>query len=68
MTPAIIKQFVIIYDNIMIVRIKATRSASASVVPAFSPMALAQSLQILVSAFNNVFITTTKFFFLNFFL
>jgi hypothetical protein len=29
---------------------------------------LAQSLQILVTAFNNVFITTTKFFFLYFFL
>ena len=52
----------------MIVRIKATRSASESDVPAFSPKALAQSLQILVSAFNNVFITTAKFFFLNFFL
>jgi hypothetical protein len=36
------KQFVIIYDNTIRVRMQAIRSASLSVQPAFSPRALAQ--------------------------
>ena len=40
------KQFVIIYDNTIIVRMQAIRSASLSVLPVFSPSDLAQSLQI----------------------
>jgi hypothetical protein len=43
----IIKQFVIIYDSMMAVRIREILSASASVLPAFSPNALAQMRQIL---------------------
>lgn len=48
-TPAIIKQFVVIYDNTINVRIKAIRSASPSVSPDFSPSAFAQIRQSLVN-------------------
>ncbi len=51
-----IKQFVIMYDSTMAVRMQAIRSASESVLPAFSPRAFAQSLQILVATLNNVFV------------
>lgn len=47
MTPATMKQFVIIYDNTISERIQAILSASVSVSPDFSPRAFAQSLQIL---------------------
>lgn len=53
-TPAMIKQFVKIYDNTIMVRMQAIRSASLSVLPAFSPRALAQILHALVTAFDNV--------------
>jgi hypothetical protein len=39
------KQFVIIYDSTMAVRIREILSASASVLPDFSPNALAQRRQ-----------------------
>ena len=39
------KQFVMMYVNTIKVRMQAIRSASASELPAFSPRALAQSLQ-----------------------
>jgi hypothetical protein len=45
MTPAIIKMFVSIYDNTITVRMQAIRSDSLSVLPAFSPNALAQRRQ-----------------------
>ena len=51
-----IKQFVTMYDSTIAVRMQAIRSASVSVLPAFSPRALAQSLQILVATLNNVFV------------
>lgn len=43
-----------IYDNTIKVRMQAIRSDSESVVPAFSPRALAHNRQNLVTAFNNV--------------
>ena len=46
MTPAIIKQFVIMYDNTIMVLRQAIMFASRSVDPAFSPSALAHSLHI----------------------
>ena len=45
------KQFVMMYDNTIAVRMQAIRSASASVLPDFSPRALAHIRQILVIAF-----------------
>lgn len=57
-----IKQFVRMYDNTIMVRMQAIRSASLSVLPAFSPRALAQILQALVAALNNVaFVTGGNF-------
>lgn len=52
-----IKQFVMIYDTTIRVRMQAIRSASQSVLPAFSPNALAQRRQSLVIAFDNVNVT-----------
>jgi len=49
-----IKQFVRMYDNTITVRMQAIRSASLSVLPAFSPRAFAHNLQALVAALNNV--------------
>ena len=51
MTPAIIKQFVIIYDNTINVLIIAIRSDSQSVLPDFSPKAFAHSLQSLLNGY-----------------
>ena len=42
------------YDNTIKVRMQAIRSASLSVLPAFSPRAFAHNLQALVTALNNV--------------
>ena len=42
------------YDNTIIVRIQAIRSASLSVLPAFSPRAFAHIRQALVAALDNV--------------
>jgi len=49
-----IKQLVMIYVNTITVRMQAIRSASVSVLPAFSPRALAHILQMLIATFNNV--------------
>ena len=46
MTPAIIKQFVTMYDNTIIVLRQAMMFASRSVDPAFSPKALAHNLHV----------------------
>jgi len=45
-TPAIIKKFVIRYDNTIMVLRQAILSASLLLLPDFSPRALAQSRQI----------------------
>jgi len=47
MTPAIMKKFVTTYINTITVLMRATQSASASVLPVFSPKDLAQSRQTL---------------------
>lgn len=44
------------YDTTISVRMQAIRSASESVLPAFSPNALAQMRQSLVVAFDNIVI------------
>ncbi len=49
-----IKQFVRMYDSTIMVRMQAIRSASLSVLPAFSPRAFAHNLQALVTALDNV--------------
>lgn len=51
-----IKQFVRMYDNTIMVRMQAIRSASLSVLPAFSPRAFAHIRQALVAAFDNVIV------------
>ena len=48
MTPAIMKQFVIMYDNTIMVLRQAIMFASRSEDPDFSPSALAHSLHISV--------------------
>jgi hypothetical protein len=48
------KQLVIIYDSTIMVRTQAMRSASWSVLPDFSPKALAQSLQLLIDELIRV--------------
>ena len=55
MIPAIIKQFVMIYDSTISVLITAIWSLSLSVAPDFSPIALDQSLQIFAAATFTVF-------------
>ena len=62
MTPKIIKVFVSTYDNTIKVRMQAIRSDSLSVLPAFSPNALAQMRQMYLTLVRSRISTVFKYF------